>query len=330
MSAPPDLSVIIVNRNTRELLRACLSSLLSASRNLTVETIVVDNGSDDGSPEMVTADFSDVSLIRNPTNTGFAHPNNQGLAVARGRYLMLLNSDTEVAPDSLDRLVSFMDSTPNAGACGPSLVYPDGRMQVSCFSHHTPWRYACDMLDLGKVFPRSRLFANQRTWFGHDRTAEVDWVMGAAIVVRRAAMEEVGVLDERFSIHGNESDWCYRLHRAGWKVYFVHDARVMHHLGGTRRLENGGMAMQREMVQNEFDYYRKHFGHIGFAWYRLWTVIGFAPRLLRYRRRMKRGGGASDAALAHFCGGMLRAGLTGDPDQFGARGGAGVSGGSRG
>jgi GT2 family glycosyltransferase len=231
---------------------------------------------------------------------------------------MLLNSDAEVTAGALERLVRFMDASPEAGACGPALFYPDGRTQTSCFSHETPWRLTCDMLALGKIFPRSRIFANQRTWFPHDRTAAVDWVMGAALVVRRETIEQVGTLDERFSLHCNESDWCYRMHRAGWRVFFVHDARVVHHCGETRRLENRGMEIQRELVQNEFDYYRKHFGGLGFAWYRLWTVIGFAPRALRYRLR-RRHGSPADAALEVFCRGMLRAGWTGDPDQFRAR-----------
>ncbi|HEX7242951.1 MAG TPA: glycosyltransferase family 2 protein, partial [Longimicrobiaceae bacterium] len=162
-----DLSVIVVNRNTRQLLDECLASIHSLPDAVTLQVVVVDNGSTDGSVQTVRERHPWVELICNDVNTGFAYPNNQGLAVSTGRYVILLNSDTLVRPGAFERLVRFMDEHPRAGACGPKLLYPDGRLQPSCRSFPTVWVHVCDMLFLDRVFPRSRLFGNMETWFDH-------------------------------------------------------------------------------------------------------------------------------------------------------------------
>ena len=312
----PDLSIIIVNRNTRELLRACLRSIASLPDVVRCEVIVVDNGSTDGSAEIVTSDHPDVRLIRNETNTGFAFPNNQGLRVARGRHVLLLNSDTEVRPCALERLVRYLDGHPTVGACGPRLLNADGSLQRSCFSFPSPWRHLCDMLDLGRLLPRSRIFANQRDWFEHTTTAPVDWLMGAALVVRREVVERVGILDERFSLYCNELDWCYRIHQAAWEVHFVHDAEVVHHCGATRRNEDRDFRLQSEFLRNHFDYIQKHYGIGGLLWYRLWMVVGFGLRAIRIaviNRVRPTAPGRAHQRLVH---GMFRVALTGEPDAF--------------
>jgi GT2 family glycosyltransferase len=312
----PDISVIIVNRNTRELLRACLASIRALPDPVSVEVIVVDNGSTDGSVEMVAASFPETHLIRNERNTGFAYPNNQGIAVSRGRYVMLLNSDTEVRHHALARLVEFMDARPDAGACGPALFYPDGRPQPSCRSFPSLWGYLCDMLFLDRVFPRSRLFGNMETWFDHRHTAPVDQPMGAALLVRRETLDEVGPLDERFVIYYNDVDWCYRIHRAGWGIYFVHDAEVVHHQGVTTRSENAQMQLGAEMTRNVLDYFQKHFGKRGLLWFRFWTVVGFSIRrvVLVLPAALRPAATAQWESLLFR--GMLRAAWTGNPDQF--------------
>ena len=311
-----DLSIIIVNRNTRELLRECLDSIAAAPDAVRREVIVVDNGSADGSAEMVEGSFPTVHLIRNATNTGFAYPNNQGLAISSGRHVFLLNSDTVVKPHAMDRLVEFMDANPDVGACGPLIRYPDGRLQRSCRTFPTLWVHACDMLFLDRCFPRSRWFGNQETWFDHQRTAPVDQPMGAALLVRREVVNSVGPLDERFRIYYNDVDWCYRIHRAGWKIYFVHDAEIIHHQGVTTRSENRQLELTAEMTRNLFDYYRKHYGAHGLFWFRLLTVMGFSfrrllfavPGLLWRTEAMRR--------RIAFLRGTLRAAWTGNPDQF--------------
>ena len=314
----PDLSVIVVNRNTRELLLACLGSLFDGAAPLRIEVIVVDNASTDGSVPSVESRFPQVRLIRNDTNTGFAHPNNQGIAASRGRYLLLLNSDTVVRHGALKRLVDFMDQHPEAGACGPRLVYPDGSLQRSCASFETPWRWFCDMLDLGKVLPRSTALSNLRVRFDHASTSPVDWVMGAALLVRREVVDEVGMLDERFRIHCNESDWCYRMHRAGWPIYYVHSAEVVHYCGETRKREADRSALEAEMARNLIDYYRKHHGRFGVISFRVWGVVGFALRRVKYGVLNSLRPTDRTRTLGEFCRGMFRVAWTGNPDKFGA------------
>ncbi len=318
MESRPDLSIIIVNRNTRDLLEACLRSIIPPPDTVTAETIVVDNASNDGSVEMVRRDFPDVQLIANDTNTGFAYPNNQGLAISAGRYVLLLNSDTMVQPHALERLVAFMDDHPGAGACGPMLRYPDGRLQPSSFNFHSPWRAFCDFSGLGTLFPRSRLFGNQQRAFDHQRTGKVEAPMGAALLVRREVVETVGGLDERFRIHSNEIDWCYRMQRAGWDRYFVAEAEVVHHLGGTLRTENEGFRLQGEMLQNLFDYHRKHYGSVGLAWFRLWLGVGFGARMLWYPIRNWIRPSAAGRRLARVAPLMVRAAWSGAPAGFSA------------
>lgn len=276
-SGRPDLSIVIATRNTRELLRACLRSIPAGAGGISVESIVVDNGSADESLEMLAAEFPDVRTIRNEGNRGFAEANNQGIAAATGRAVMLLNSDTEVERGALATLVRYLDDRPAVGACAPRLRYPDGRIQRTCFSFETPWRHWLDMLAIGHLVPGGRML-NLATRFDHDATRAVEWVAGAALVVRREVIDRVGGLDERFAIHCNDSDWCYRIHRAGWELHFVHEAEVVHHSGATIRQEQRASDIDEEMLRNLFDYYRKYWGRAGVAWLRLWMVVGFGAR----------------------------------------------------
>jgi GT2 family glycosyltransferase len=313
----PDLSIVIVNRNTRELLDECLASIAAVPDAITCEVIVVDNGSSDGSTDLVRELYPLVQLHINDTNTGYALANNQGLALSTGRYLLLLNSDTVVGSGSLARLVDFMDHDPEAGACGPMLRYPDGRLQRSCYSDPSPRSYFARMLGLDILFPRSRLFGNQHYGFDHSHTAPVDSMLGAALLVRREAMDRVGMLDEDLRLHFNDFDWCLRIRKAGWKVYFVHDAEIVHHLRATTRVENQRFRVQDELVRNLLGFYRKHYGPRGLAWMRLWMTIGFGARYLIFRAISAVQPGRADPVASRFRLGMARCGLTGNPEQFG-------------
>ncbi|HEV2147373.1 MAG TPA: glycosyltransferase family 2 protein [Longimicrobiaceae bacterium] len=313
----PDLSVVVVNRNTRELLEACLGSMWASPETVGVEVIVVDNGSTDGSVERVRERFPEVRLITNDENTGYAFPNNQGLAVSRGRYVLLLNSDTEVRPRALSRLVEFMDAHPEAGACGPLLRFPDGRLQRSCYSTPSPRTFLSTILTLDRRFPRSRAFGNTHTGFAHDRTTEVETMLGAAFLVRRDVIEQVGVLDERLRIHYNDFDWCLRIRRAGWKIYFVHDAEVVHHLQATTRAENRHLELQPELVRNLFDYFRKHYGEAGVRWVRLGMLVGWGGRWLMFGALGRLPGRESDPLASRYRLGLAKAALSGRPEQSG-------------
>jgi GT2 family glycosyltransferase len=164
---------------------------------------------------MVAEKFPAAIPIRNETNEELAVPNHQGLRIARGRYLMLLNSDTIVRPHALETLVSYMEKHPEVGVCGPRLFYPDGLLQRSCRTFPSLWRHFCDMTGLETFFPRNA-FGNLQTRFSYEHDEEVDQPMGAALLVRRKAFQNVGYLDERLKMYYNDADWRLRIRQPGW------------------------------------------------------------------------------------------------------------------
>lgn len=307
----PDLSIVIATRDTRDLLDACLQSIRRATAGLEVEVVVVDNGSTDGTRELLDR-HPEVVVVRNADNRGFAEANNQGLRETRGRYLMLLNSDTEVDPASLRTLVEFMDRHPEVGACGPQLRFPDGSIQRSCFSFETPLRVAADMLGLGRLLPGTRL-ENLNTRFDHATTRPVDWMIGAALLVRRETMDAIGMLDEALRLHCNDSDWGLRIRQAGYPSMYVAEALVVHHSGATFRVERARDDVDAEMLRNLFFYYRKHFGVMGLTWVRFWMVIGYGAReaIARVRGRREFPGHGTHGETPRQR--RLRAALSGKP-----------------
>lgn len=228
-----DLSVIIVTYNTCDLTRRCLLALTADDPSpFTVEIIVVDNGSTDATSAILPAEFPTVRLLQNQRNEGFARGNNVGLAAAAGRYLMLLNSDTEVLPGALRSLITFMDAHPAVGACGPMLLNPDGSLQPSGRKLPTLWSVFQDMTKLYQ-FQRSNLYAEPGR--DYNQPKQVEEVSGAAFVVRRAVYAQVGGLDPAFFAYYEDVDWCKRIGDAGWSIYYAPDARVVHLWQGTSR-----------------------------------------------------------------------------------------------
>jgi GT2 family glycosyltransferase len=281
-----DISTIVVNLNTRELLRACLASVFAEESPLHNEVIVIDNGSTDGSTEMVIREFPSVRLVVNPKNEGFARPNNVGMQMATGRHLFLLNSDAALHHGALGRLSTFLDNHPDAGACGPRLVHPDGRLQRSARGFPDLWTHTCDMFFLDKLFPGSRVFGRgEMGYFSYDRTQEVDHVMAAAFLVRREVLATAGAFDERFSIYYNDMDWCYRIKEHGWKIYYVHDAVVTHHGGATVAAVNLDFSYFHELYDNVMLFYQKRYGRPGIVAYRLILAAGFLLRSLAWSIR---------------------------------------------
>jgi hypothetical protein len=230
-----DLSIVIVNWNTRELLRDCLTSVLSPCGGLAVEILVVDNASSDGSAAMVRAGFPAVRLIESPRNIGFAAGNNLALRQVRGRHVFLLNSDTLVRGDVLADAVAWLDAHPSAGVVGPLVLNSDGTLQPSCSSFPTLRNLALQLLGVTRI---ARLDGYRLTGWDRSTARRVEVVSGAAMFVRRAAMEEVGLLDESFFFYGEETDWCHRFVRAGWEVVFVPLPAVTHFGGGSVRALN--------------------------------------------------------------------------------------------
>ncbi len=230
-----DVSAIIVSYNTRELLRRCLRSLAAATvtDGLAIEAIVVDNASGDGSAAMVAQEFPWAVLVANQRNLGFAAASNLGLARAGGRYPILLNPDTEVRPGALRALVDFADAHPRAAAVGPALVYGDGSPQHSCFRFPTLLMQLLDFFPLHHRLLSSRL--NGRYPLQRSQPFAVDHPLGACMLLRREALASVGPLDEGYFIYCEEVDWCWRAKRAGWEVYCVPQAVVVHHAAQSTR-----------------------------------------------------------------------------------------------
>jgi GT2 family glycosyltransferase len=230
-----DLSVVIVNWNTRDLLRDCLTSVIAATGGLATEVLVVDNASSDGSAAMVRARFPSVRLIESPRNVGFAAGNNLALRQACGRHILLLNSDTLVRGEVLGASVAWLDAHPQAGVMGPLVLNADESLQPSCSGFPSLRNLALQLLGVTRI---ARLDGYRLTGWDRSTARPVDVVSGAAMFVRRAAMEEVGLLDESFFFYGEETDWCHRFARAGWEVVFVPIRAVTHFGGGSVRALN--------------------------------------------------------------------------------------------
>jgi len=228
-----DLSIVIVSFNTRDMLRDCLASLTAGGQGLSVETWVVDNASGDGSAEMVAEGFAHVGLIRNPDNRGFAAANNLALARCAGRYVALLNPDTIVQPGALSELVRFMDQNEPAGYCGPRLVNGDGSHQPSARRFPTMFSGAASMLGWDRRHAASRHCSNLHLTHGDRTTMRAGWLTGACLLVRRAALADVGLLDDGYFMYFEETDWCRRLANAGWEGWYVGCAEVVHFGGGS-------------------------------------------------------------------------------------------------
>jgi len=254
----PDLSVIIVNWNVRDLLRRCLHSILASLPACQLEIIVVDNGSTDGSAEMVRTEFPQVHLIANPDNRGFTGANNQGLAVARGRYVLLLNPDTEVVGDALETMVAFADAHPDVGVVGPQLLNPDGTVQSSRRRFPTLATALLESTWLQPYAPRRLLARYYVLDRPDDEVQDVDWVIGAALMARREAVEQVGPLDEGFFMYSEELDWCRRFRAAGWRVVYLPTARIIHHEG--KSSEQVLPARHIHFQTSKIRYFRKYHG----------------------------------------------------------------------
>ncbi len=265
MGSEYDLGIVIVNYNTRDLLRRCLETVF-ASEGVSFRLCVVDNASTDGSAAMVARDFPQAHLIANEENLGYPAANNQGLRAmgfergqrGEARYALLLNPDTELPPDALAKMTAFLDAHPEAGIAGPRLVRPDGSLDLACRrAFPSPEVSFYRLTGLSRLFPRSRRFGRYNlTYLPEDETAEVDSVVGAYMQVRAEAIEQVGLLDESFFMYGEDLDWAFRVKAAGWKVYYYPEVTVLHvKRASSRRSGRAQVEFWRAMEV----FYRKHY-----------------------------------------------------------------------
>ena len=268
------LSVVIVNWNTRDLLHRCLLSVCEAARGLELEVFVVDNASADGSAAMVRERFPRVRLIENVENAGFARANNQAIRESSGRHVVLLNSDTEVHTGALETLIQFMDSHPKAGGCGPQLLNTDGSLQTSCHPMLTPGREFWRLLFLDRLWPRATYA--QENW-DVETPRRVEVIKGACFLLRRAALEEVGPLDDRYFMYTEEVDLCYRLAQAGWELWWVPQGVVTHHGEASSKQVRESMYLQ--LYRSKVQFYRKTGGEHRAAYFKRLVRLAYWPRM---------------------------------------------------
>jgi N-acetylglucosaminyl-diphospho-decaprenol L-rhamnosyltransferase len=269
-----DLGIVILNWNTRDLLRVCLRSVYASRGALTFQVCVVDNASADSSAAMVKAEFAQTLLIENPVNSGYAAGNNVGLrALGFGprplpppeagvegeapRYALLLNADTVLPETALADMVRYMDEHPRCGAAGPKLVLPDGRLDLACRRSLGFDAFVYRLLGLSRLFPHSRRFGLYNlTYLDADVETEVGSVVGAFMQVRREAIAQAGLLDEAFWMYGEDLDWAFALHQAGWEVRYNPAVTVTHVKRAASRMSSRAqIAFQEAMLY----FYRKHY-----------------------------------------------------------------------
>ena len=273
-----DLSIIIVSWNVRDLLRRCLQSIVAAQGSLRLDVIVVDGGSVDGSPQMVAQEFPHVHLIACQENVGFPKGNNIGLVQAAGRYILLLNPDTEIVGDALRRLTAFLDSQPDVGVVGPQLLHSDGRVQSSRRRFPTLTTAFLESTWLQPYAPAGVLRRYYALDLPDGATADVDWVVGAALMTRREVVGQVGEMDEGYFMYSEELDWCRRIKEAGWRVVYLPAAQIVHHEG--KSSEQAVTARHIYFQRARLRYFRKFHGGVPAFCLRLFLLTSYLYQLL--------------------------------------------------
>ncbi|MBI5701362.1 glycosyltransferase family 2 protein [Candidatus Saganbacteria bacterium] len=249
-----DLSIIIVNTNNKKILQECLGSIFKNTHRMSLEVIVTDNNSKDGSQEMIKTLFPKVILIENKENAGFVKASNQGLRIARGRYSCLLNDDTITKDSSFDIMVEFMDKNQKAGACSPKLLNTDGTYQHQ-----------------GSLF--------QKKFWESKIPVEIDFAIGACLMLRREVIEKIGLMDENLFFYNDDLDWCKRIKKAGFRIFFIPKAEIVHYGGySSKRVFNRRLFV--EGFRGGLYFTKKHYGNIAYHSYRsllIFTLILYLP-----------------------------------------------------
>ena len=268
MGVAMDLSIIIVSWNTSGLLRQCLNSIYETSCRFSFEVIVVDNGSSDDSVSMVEECFPSVILLKNGKNLGFACANNQGLATGQGRYFMLLNSDTIVLPGAVDALVEAANRHPEVGVIGPKLLNMNGTLQQSWSSFPS---FVSELV--------GRNFRIRRPVPDVPNMYDVDWIMGACMLVRSETIQDVGKMDEDYFFYSEETDWCFRIKKKNWKVWYLASTEIYHVGGGST--DRGSTAQLVRLYQGKLLYFQKNHGGLVTTLLRLGLAISNSLGILR-------------------------------------------------
>jgi hypothetical protein len=249
----PTLSIVLVCWNNKAYLDPCLCSLFKSGMRNTFDVVVVDNGSTDGSQQMLAEKYPEVMIIQNVRNLGLGKASNQGIEATKGRYVLLLNNDTIVNGASFDAMVEFLDRNPRVGAVGGKLLNPDGSIQ-SCYNHFSTLKEEFLIATrLGEW-----LQPGYPAVMKEEKVALVDWLTSACLMVRRATLNEVGLLDEEYFIYGDEADLQYRIKKAGWKIFFLPQATTIHY--GGRSMER--WPRRKLVYRGKMLFYQKHYGFL--------------------------------------------------------------------
>lgn len=275
------VSVIIVTWNSEEYIEQCFTALVGVKNFDSLQIILVDNGSKDKTVKIVEEKFPYVRVVRNSYNAGLSQAINKGVRLASGKYILLFNPDVIVMETTIHKLCQFMDSREYVGACGPRFLWPDGKIQRSCRELPTFKNLFLEFSGIGRIMK----CPSWKMWhFSHKETREIEQLMGSCLMVSKRVFDEIGGMNERYPIFMNDVDLCYRIKRAGYKLYFLPDANVIHYLGGSTR------KVRRKMILEEhrsvYRYLRDHFSNrflvalyalllLATAFYRILFLTGF-------------------------------------------------------
>ena len=300
MRIEPDVSIVIVNFNTRDVTAECIDAILAHRPEARYEIVVVDNASSDGSAEWLEARYPDIRLVRSATNLGWAGGNNLGFRAAHGRFVLLLNSDALVRPGAIDRLASFLDAHADVGGVGGNLLNPDGTFQAGPVGFPTLWQEFLIVTRLGQLLRPSYPARGPL-----PEPQEVDWMSGAFLFLRKKAVAQVGFVDERYFLYSDETDLQYRLKQAGWRIVYLPDVDAIH-LGGR---SSTPWARRQMVYRGKLLFFRKHRGRWRTAILRLlfaaasgsklpfWLLVSLLPG----RRQRARDELASHAGILRMC-----------------------------
>lgn len=276
-----DYSVIIVSWNAKNYLSECLQSLDKYRFKYNAEIIVVDNASTDGSPSLVQETFPHVKLIINEQNYGFAKGNNIGITQSTGKYLFLINSDVIVKDVCIEKMIEYMDDHPDIGILGPKILDKFGKTQRSCMEFPSLWNTFYSAFGLHNIFGKLQFFRGEMmTYWPHNTIRPVDVINGCFWMVRKEALDKVGLLDEHFFIYSEDKDWCKRFHETGWGVVFYPEAEAIHYGGASS--SNAPIRFDVEMQKANLQYWKKHYSNWDCLCYRLMTFLHHMIRVLGY------------------------------------------------
>ena len=259
MTSNSTIAIIIISFNVEKLLKECIESIYRETESARFEIWVIDNNSRDNSVQMLKQSFPDIHLIENDENVGFTRANNQAVRQCRSDYVLLLNPDTLIQDGAIDRMAQFMDANPDVGVSGCRVLNEDGSLQLACRrSIPSPSVAFFRLTGLSRLFPKSKVMAKYNlTYLDPMQTHEVDAVSGAFLLIRRRAIEQIGLLDETFWIYGEDIDWCIRAKRAGWKVMYHPDAHILHYKGIGCSTNNRKTSY--EFYRAMYLFHKKHF-----------------------------------------------------------------------